>query len=249
LQYEEDASNPSISSSSRSFLGRPESVADHQQVSTSDRHRFNSKALSHDLDVDPFLHETLRGPTVDIAMTQEANKIMGTADDIKAITDKFFDTMWARFPIICPVLFRRQLPSVFSQPHADFIVLCTSIHLLLQFPTSERGNMHSSLYVTIKRNIALLEATNFMTLSALQARLLVTLYETGHGILPAASISVAGCARMAHALGLNNKKFQNVPSDDIGKMTAEQEKRARWGTILLDRYDVFISKTISFRTS
>jgi hypothetical protein len=203
--------------------------------------------LLHGLNVDPLLYDALRGLTVDIAMCQNARDILRTVDEVSLVADNYFATVWQkypticsatawqRYPIICPVLSRRQLPTMFSEPRGDFILLCLAIHLLMQLPDTEHGSMQSLLYVAVKTSIALLEATNFTSISVLQARLIVTLYEVGHGISPAASISVAGCARIVHALGLNQKFFQSVPLDETGKLAAEQDKRARWGIILLDR--------------
>jgi hypothetical protein len=229
--YEEDVISPSSSSGSGHSVQRNFAVI----PGTRSRHSLDPTNLLHDLYVDPFLHDDLRGLTVNIAMCQKARHILQTVDEVNSIADNYFATAWQMHPIICPVLFRRQIPLMFSEPHGDFIVLCLAVHLLLQLPHTDHGSMQSSLYVTVKTSLALLEATNCTTISALQARLLVTLYEIGHGISPAASITVAGCARIAHALGLNQKSFHNVPSDETGKLAAEQDKRARWGTIMLDR--------------
>ena len=245
--YEEDNVSPSAGSSSRSMLGwsrNPHGQIGPDLTDAIPSPSSTSRAFSQYLNVDPFLHEALRGPTVDIGMSQEASKILGTADDVRLMANNYLSSMWSRFPIVFPVLFRTQLPSVFSQPHANFIILCLTIKLIMQEPLSDYCNMQSSLYVTVKTSIALLEATNFLTIPALQARLLIAFYEVGHGITPASSISIGGCARLVHAMGLNEKKFQSITanSGDEEKRIAEQGKRARWGTIFLDRYDLTLSQ-------
>ena len=231
--YEEVNASLQTPNASNSLFGWPRSVVNSQSSDAS-----TSKVFSHYLNVDPFLYEALRGPTIDIGMSQEAQKILGSVDDVRLMSEKYFDTIWTRFPIVCSTLFRRRLPSVYLEPRADYILLCLAIHLIVQLPASEHCSMQSSTYVAVKANIALLESANYVTLHMLQARLLAALYEMGHGISPAASISIGGCGRLMHALGLNAKEFHNVPPDDTGKMRAEDEKRVRWGTILLDRYVV-----------
>jgi hypothetical protein len=95
--------------------------------------------------------------------------------------------------------------------------------------------MQSSVYVMIKGIISLLEATNIISLDVVQARSLMTLYEMGHGIQPAAAISIGGCARTARAIGLNKKQFHNPTEDHRSRLRAEEEKRVWWGVHNLDR--------------
>jgi hypothetical protein len=93
--------------------------------------------------------------------------------------------------------------------------------------------MQSSLYITVKSVISLLESTNFLSLELVQCRLLVAFYEIGHGISPAASISIAAGARTARALGLNKQWVR----PDFGGHTidAEEERRVWWAVFNLDR--------------
>jgi hypothetical protein len=185
--------------------------------------------------IDPFRHETLRKPTVDVAINTEATKIFRSLEEIQHIANKFFDTIYQRFPIISKTRFLERLPHVFSKPCADFTVLCLCIHLVLQYASQNDRSMQSSLYVTVKNAISLLESTSFLSLEVVQARLLVTLYEIGHGIHPGASISIATAAKTARMLGLNKKHFQQGTNDFVAKVIAEEEKRVWWATVNLDR--------------
>lgn len=106
----------------------------------------------------------------------------------------------------------------------------------MQIPEPGAFSMQSSLYVSIKTSIALLEASGFLSVRVLQAKLLVCFYEVGHAIETAASISIAGCGRIVQALGLGRKGFQEVGGlDEEVLMGNEEKKRVRWATILLDR--------------
>jgi hypothetical protein len=97
--------------------------------------------------------------------------------------------------------------------------------------------MQSSEYIAIKTHVALLEAANYVTLNSVQARILIAFYEMGHAIYPAASLSVASCARSAHYLGLNRKHFQSREheSDQEIRTIGEEEKRTWWAILNLDR--------------
>jgi len=146
----------------------------------------------------------------------------------------FCETIYQRIPILCRRLFFERLPGFYSKPEADFVTLCLCMHLVLQDPT-EGSSMQSSLYVMVKSTISLLEAANILSLAVIQSRILITFYEIGHGILPAASISVSACARSAREYGLNKKKFQQVFEDFQTRVRAEEEKRVWWGVVCLDR--------------
>lgn len=185
--------------------------------------------------VDPFRHEALRQPTVNIAVSTEVAKIVGTYDDIHSMATKYFDTIWQRLPIISKVRFFERLSAVSSNPQADFLVVCLAINLLLEYPSSHEQSMQSSSYVVVKSFINLLESASFLSLDVVQARLLVTFYELGHGIQVGASISVAACARTARLLGLNKKSFQGVKEIYEDRIVAEEQKRVWWAVVNLDR--------------
>lgn len=96
--------------------------------------------------------------------------------------------------------------------------------------------MRSSLYFKVKGFVGLL-STDCLAIELIQAMLLVTFYEIGHGIYPAATVSVASCASAARAVVLQKKKFQEhgVRADQGIKTRAEVEKRAWWAVINLER--------------
>lgn len=137
-------------------------------------------------------------------------------------------------PVISKGYFYERLPAVFVKPKTDFTVLCLRLRLVIQFPAPSMLSMQSSLYVLVKNMISLLESMGFLSLEVIQAKLLVSFYEMGHGIHPAASISISACARTARAQGLN-KNFQRIPEDHAARLRLEVEKRVWWAVMNLDR--------------
>ncbi|TVY81025.1 hypothetical protein LSUE1_G004366 [Lachnellula suecica] len=186
--------------------------------------------------VDPFLHDALRKPTVDIALSMEVSNILGAVDKVHAMAIAYFETIWTRMPMICKSNFFKKLPTMYDKPQADFLLLCLCIHLYLQTPAEGVQSMQSSLYVNVKSKISLLESTSYLTRTVIQARILVTSYEMGHGINPGATISISACASSARALGLNKKAFQNPASVELSPIQAEEEKRVWWAVVVLDRF-------------
>ncbi|KAH6663510.1 hypothetical protein B0J14DRAFT_257906 [Halenospora varia] len=186
--------------------------------------------------IDPFLHDSLRGPTVDVMISEEASRILGSVHDVHLLATSFFETVWKRLPIICQFGFFKRLPGLYIKPNADLLMLCTAFHLVMQRPSESSRSMQSSLYVTVKSCMSLLESAGILTLESIQARVFICLYEMGHGIHPAASISIGACARSARAMGLHEKSFQ-YPQQTLQKRArAESEKRTWWAIIILDRY-------------
>jgi hypothetical protein len=194
------------------------------------------------ISVDPYSHASLRLPFLDIAFRDEAHNILGDLPEMERFATQFFRGVYNRMPFLSERRFRAHLPYLYAKPKADYILLCLSISLILQKPKNvgfDDGTMQSSLYVTIKCLISSLEAANHSSLDFLQARLLVCHYELGHGIYPAAVVSVSSCAASARVLGFEKKHFQDRGHDvsNVARThAAEEEKRTWWTIINVDRF-------------
>lgn len=184
---------------------------------------------------DPFQHSALRGPIVNAAVAAEALKHLGTFSNVSAISTAYFNSIYRRLPIISLQRFQTRLPSLCSSSPADYTAMCLCMHLVQQTPVVGVDSMQSQLYVMVKSIISLMEATGYTTLDALQCRIIVAFYEMGHGIYPAAAISIGGCARLAIAIGLNKSLELEVLSDEQ-RLEGEERRRTWWAIVNLDRY-------------
>jgi hypothetical protein len=110
------------------------------------------------------------------------------------------------------------------------------MHLLQQEPLAhaEDSCMQSSLYFTIKSIISTLEGAGYADLVSVQCRAMVAFYELGHGIYPAASISVGGCARLARALQLHVDDGKERV-DNEARLENEEQQRTWWAIVNMDR--------------
>lgn len=188
------------------------------------------------LDTDSRPGQALPKDTIDRTVRDQLSKILGlNLETIEGTVSAFFHTINVKIPIISQNRFLDRLSGGVDEAPADFTALCLCISLILQHPPPEAQSMQSSLYVIIKNIISLLESTSYyLSLEQIQCRLLVAFYEIGHGISPAASISIGACARMARALGLNKKWHQPI-SNALGNAVAEEERRVWWAVFILDR--------------
>jgi hypothetical protein len=172
---------------------------------------------------------------VDVLVVTEAIKFLETLDKAQWMATAYFTTIHLRIPIVSRLRFFERLPSLFTGSRADFTALCLCVFLVQQSPSQKELSMHSSLYVTSKGIISLLESTGYQSLEVIQCRILLSFYEMGHGIYPAALISIGACAKAARALGLNRKTFQPEGSEEPARIELEEQKRAWWGVVVLDR--------------
>ena len=95
----------------------------------------------------------------------------------------------------------------------DLALLFLAMKLVVTLPREgmERGGvLDSELYTAAKGLLAALEGGGCVSLLCLQAMVLVALYEYGQGIMPAAWMSVAACARYAELCGLPGFKESSV---------------------------------------
>jgi hypothetical protein len=85
----------------------------------------------------------------------------------------------------------------------------------------------------VKSFAGVLQSLTTPTIELIQAMVLIVLYETGHSIYPAASISIAACARAARSIGLDKRQAEHGVEDQV---VIELRKRLWWAIFILDRF-------------
>jgi hypothetical protein len=176
--------------------------------------------------------------TFETALQREVCSFIGTADEVRRTSNAFFSSVHHRLPIISESRFHKNLPRLFTPSGLDFTTLCMCMKLVLTNPSRQAiGEIDAASphYLLAKSSISSLEAVGFISLNAIQARLLLVLYELGHGIFPAASISIGGCARLARNAGLSRDFWQSQKAAST-TADAEERKRTWWALHNLDRY-------------
>jgi hypothetical protein len=178
-----------------------------------------------------------RFSTLDNTITERLARLVGGVLSLSTITSKYFNSIHIWFPIISESSFVDMLPHTFENQCPEQSLLLLSMALITTLPPEE--DSARELYIQVKGSIAMVEAANVNTLAVIQSRLLVTLFEFGHG-LPAAFISIAATVRAAVAIGLNNVVQKSC--GDGWPVNGDQEERHRvwWGIVMLDRYAPFL---------
>ena len=168
-------------------------------------------------------------PSVNITITEQLSKAVGNVADVRDVAATYFGTIHLWFPIMSETWYYERLPNIFAHPRADHSLLSLSMALINTIPAEkDKPDTLSPLYMLLKSSIAIIEAANINTLEAVQARLLVSLFEVGHGI-PAAFMSLAATARAAVLVGVNQMVNDTVSSE------RDEGLRVWWGIVMLDR--------------
>lgn len=166
-------------------------------------------------------------------------KLRHTIGEIPALRDtatQYFKSIHIWFPILSELSYYEQLASAFGRPCAQYSLLSLSMMLITTpLPSKHDLDSFTSLYILVKSSIAIVEAANINSLQIVQARLLVSLFEFGHGI-PAAFISIAATVRAAVAIGLNETIKSPCTNVTAGCSQNEEGLRVWWGIVMLDRY-------------
>ncbi|KAK0857388.1 hypothetical protein LTR03_000878 [Friedmanniomyces endolithicus] len=187
---------------------------------------------------DPFLISLSSGPliraAVDLRLRAHALQCFGSLENVHAVVGSYFQTMHQRATIVHRPSFLKCLPSILVSASADYVTLCLCMQLLLQQPSANCRSMQSSLHANVKSTLGLLEALNDQSLEVVRSRLLCVFYEMGHGILPAALISLATCAKVARSMNLHKRSSTR-------DVLEEERKRTWWMLLNLDRFLSVIS--------
>ncbi|KAL2857943.1 hypothetical protein BJY01DRAFT_70814 [Aspergillus pseudoustus] len=163
--------------------------------------------------------------------------VIGTESRALEEASMYFNSVHLWFPILDPALHYKQLSSVWDLQRAEFLLLSLSIFLLNAQPDGmELSSQTLALYASIKGFIGLFDSIGPISLELIQVRLLITLFESGHGKQQAAYMSMGSTLRAAIALGLGNDKPSPSHASSAQQSKAEEEKRAWWGVMIMDRY-------------
>lgn len=135
-------------------------------------------------------------------------------------------------PIISQKQFRNRLLNPLLPVRADVMLLCLCMKLLTWYPTEDGSDPQTATYLAAKQHLYEIEAAGALSLQALQAAVLISVYELGHAIYPAAYMSASSCARYASALDLG---WQANAGSNTAWVDEEERRRAWWSVVILDR--------------
>ena len=120
------------------------------------------------------------------------------------VVGQYFATVHQWMPIVSLKKLHRWFANPTWEAGTDIACLFLAMKLLVS-PRPPDGSdiIQTPLYQSTKRFVSLLEGGGAASLAVLQANILVTWYEYGHAIYPAAYMSAGWCVRYGNLLGIN----------------------------------------------
>ncbi|KAI9806570.1 MAG: hypothetical protein M1833_003757 [Piccolia ochrophora] len=172
-----------------------------------------------------------------LAVSQDIVDMLGDDHSIHKSVEQYFCTTHTWLPIVSKVRMKQRLSNPLKEPGADIALLFLTMKLVIQYPDAQLDMSQIELYTAAKRFYLLVETAGIFTVQLLQASVLLTVYEIGHAIYPAAYLSIAHSARVGHALGIHDRKGVPQMLNQPGTWT-ELEERGRlwWAILVLERY-------------
>ncbi|KAL0939844.1 fungal specific transcription factor [Colletotrichum truncatum] len=178
----------------------------------------------------PVSHDSLSGTC---SVPKYVLELLG--QDLVSVCNAYFSSIDPWFPFVSRKKLRQDLEIGLS---ADLALLLLSMKLVME---PDAGTylvaIESPTYEAVRRYISTLETVLPMTMRFFQSLVLMATYEIGHGIFPAAYLTVGRAARLGLLRGVHDRNhttqlFQTPPTWTHW----EEERRTWWATIILERY-------------
>jgi len=103
------------------------------------------------------------------------------------------------------------------------------MYLATRQPGNPSGikEMQTEVYFEAKTLLTTLTSSGSITIEVIQAGLLLSLYEQGHGMIDVAQLTMSVCTRMAMKMKVALRAAPELQNTDFGRLW--------WGLVILDR--------------
>lgn len=142
-------------------------------------------------------------------VSRSVAQILGDQMTVESIVKYYFGTINTWFTIIEKTTFEDRLARMWTEPSAEtgLLVLCMLLVVRSPVEGSTSTSMQTGLYHAIKTLCGLVMAKVPLSVSILQANLLVGLYELVHFIPQQAFLTLGSCATIVRAFGWVDEAF------------------------------------------
>ncbi|KAI4197416.1 MAG: hypothetical protein LQ346_003012 [Caloplaca aetnensis] len=193
-------------------------------------------AFPADYFLDNFSFQCRQGQ-IPLQIVTISTTLLDFTQEPRLIARLYFERVHSFFPFISNKNFYGHFPPAYAPPNPISTILIACMKLVSWSPKDDpTKDPKSPSYFAIKRTLVETDIAGVWSLQLLQATILLSLYEMGHAIYPAAYISVGACIRYALALGINESLTVNFNSPGVMPLEQEEKRRAWWAVLILDRF-------------
>ena len=161
--------------------------------------------------------------------------LLSDMKDICAALSRFFLYVHTWMPFISKKRLYDLYLTEYHRSRPDVVLLLLAIRLITELPPVSPKNPRTPLYKATKHFYLDVEGSSSFSVLVLQAGVLLALYEVGHGVYPAAYLSIGAAARYAYALGINSNENGGTKKV-LTIVEVEERRRVWWAIVILDRF-------------
>ena len=174
---------------------------------------------------------------VSLTLEGQVSSVVGDGLQLEAMAATYFRTIHTWLPVISEDSYYNQISQARVQlAPSDLSLLTLCMFLVCTIPVDGDIPVQTrALHTQVKSFTAMLEALGTNSLRMLQCRLLLTVFEVGHAMYPAAYISTGASVRAAVALGANESSSEQLVQVFGDQWRAEEARRTWQGITITDR--------------
>lgn len=187
------------------------------------------------LDSNAFEYERFQIQAPHVKVPPGALTALGSSAELREMIEHYFATVHVYYPIISKIRLYQHLANPLHEPGADIALLFLAMKLICS-DIPEGQPPQTQLYLDVKSFYSYVEAQNGFSIQLIQSLCLISLYELGHCVYPAAYLSIGASARLGHAMGLHAKGVPQMLARPSTWTEQEERRRVWWGVIVLDRF-------------
>lgn len=141
-------------------------------------------------------------------VSRSLGQILGDRMTTESIVKYYFSTINTWFTVVEKASFEDRLARMWTEPSAETGLLALSMLLVVRSPDEgSTSSMQNGLYYSVKTLCGLVMAKVPLSISILQANLLVCLYELVHFVPQQAYLTLGTCATIVRAFGWVEESF------------------------------------------
>jgi hypothetical protein len=175
------------------------------------------------------------GDDIHLFMFRSLCETVGHRQAVEHVTANYFNSINYWFTIIDRTTFESQVEQMWSFPSSEVSLLVLCMLLTIRMPNENGASMDDGLYLSVKTAFTLVQSKIPLSLSLLQAQLLIALYEYSHGLPQQAYISVGSCVQMTRSFGWHIRSFWSEERQQLLARELKLDSILWWAVVYVDR--------------